>query len=344
MLNSYPEASVRSVVSQVCVPSFFAGVISLAFTLGALPYARAQTAASFPSKPIRIMAVAPGGVNDVLARIIGQKWTELWGHPVVIDNRGGAGGTISVAAGASAPADGYTLIMGATSNVAIAVGMYPKLGYDPLKLTPITNVASVPYVLAVNPSVPARNVRELVAIGKSKKGLLNYGTAGVGGITHLAAELFISMSGADIVHVPYKGTVAAVTDLVAGRIDMILAAYSSIAPHAKTGKLRVLAVTGSKRSSAAPQLPTIAEAGVKGYSVDPWFGLVAPPGVPKDIVNKLNSATINALKSPDVVKRFMGLGYEAIGDTPAQFGATIRNDVEKYVRVISSAGIKPQEQ
>jgi len=220
--------------------------------------------------------------------------------------------------------------------------MYSKLGYDPHELTPITNIAIVPYVLAVNPRVPAKNVAELIAVAKSKKSLLSYGSSGTGAVSHLAAELFKSMSGTDLVHVPYKGTAPAITDVIAGQIDMMFADYAAIAPHAKVGKLRMLAVAGGKRSGTAPELPTIGESGVKGYAVDAWFGLVAPPGVSKDIVARINTVTVNALKSADVKQRFGELGYEPIGDTPEQFGATIRNDIDKYVRIVRQAGIKAE--
>ena len=314
-----------------------------AFASSATFNVMAQGAATFPTKPIKIVVpFAPGGPNDILARIIGQKWNEAWGQAAIIENRGGAGGTIGVDYGSKQPPDGYTAIMGGASNLAVAVGMYAKLGYDPRELTPLVNVAFVPYVLTVNPHVPAKNVRELVAVAQSKKSLLSYGSSGTGAISHLAAELFKSMTGTDIVHVPYKGTAPAVTDVIAGQIDMMLADYAAVAPHAKAGKLRMLAVAGSKRSISAPELPTIAEAGVKGYAVDAWFGLVAPASVPKDIAAKINAATVNALKSADVKQRFGELGYEAIGDTPEQFGATIRSDIDKYVRVIKSAGIKAE--
>jgi tripartite-type tricarboxylate transporter receptor subunit TctC len=323
-------------------PALFSALAVVA-TLIAAGDAKAQSAANYPVKPIKLVVpFAPAGPNDIIARIVGQKWGEAWGHPTVIENRGGAGGTIGVEYASKAPADGYTLVMGGASNLAIAVGMYAKLGYDPRELTPLTNVAFVPYVLAVNPHVPAKNVVELIAVAKAKKTLLSYGSSGTGAISHLAAELFKSMSGTDIVHVPYKGTAPAITDVIAGQIDMMLADHAAIAPHAKAGKLRMLAVAGGKRSSVEPSLPTIGESGVKGYAVDAWFGIVAPAGVPKDIVAKLNVATVNALKSSDVKQRFGELGYEPIGDTPEQFGATIKSDIEKYVRVIHKAGIKPE--
>jgi len=317
-----------------------AGAVILTGAGGA---ANAQTAASFPVKPVKLVVpFAPGGPNDILARIVGQKWNEAWGHPAIIENRGGAGGTIGVEYGSKAPPDGYTIIMGGMSNLAVAVGLYPKLGYDPHELAPITNIAIVPYVLAVNPRVPAKNVAELIAVAKAKKSLLSYGSSGIGAVSHLAAELFKSMSGINLVHVPYKGTVPAITDVIAGQIDMMFADYAAIAPHAKVGKLRMLAVAGARRSASEPELPTIGESGVKGYAVDAWFGLVAPPGVPKDIVARINTVTVNALKSADVKQRFSELGYEPIGDTPEQFGATIRNDIDKYVRIVRQAGIKAE--
>ena len=305
--------------------------------------AAGQTAASFPAKPVRIIVpFAPAGPNDILARIVGQKWTEAWNHPTIIENRGGAGGTIGVEYGSKAPADGYTVIMGGMSNLAIAVGIYPKLGYDPHELTPICNIAIVPYVLTVNPHVPAKNAAELVAVAKTKKNHLSYGSSGTGAVSHLAAELFKSMSGIEIVHVPYKGTAPALTDVIAGQIDMMFADYAAVAPHAKAGKLRMLAVAGAKRMAAAPSLPTVGESGVKGYAVDAWFGLVAPPGVPKDIVAKINAVSVNALKAADVRQRFAELGYEPIADSPDQFAATIKSDIDKYVRVVRQAGIKPE--
>ena len=316
-----------------------AAVTALAFSGQA-----AAQAATYPSKAIRIIVpFAPGGPNDLLGRIVGQKLNELWGRPAVIENRGGAGGTIGVDAGAKSAPDGYTIVMGGSSNLAVAPGLYAKLAYDPLRdLTPITNVAIVPYVLTVNPHVPAKSVKELVAIARSKKGLLSYGSSGTGAMSHLAAELFRAASGAEIVHVPYKGTAPSVTDMIAGQIDMMFADLAAVAPHAKAGKLRLLATAGSKRSAAAPELPTMAEAGVKGYAVDTWFGIVAPAATPKDIVAKLSTAIANALKAPDVKQRFDELGYEAIGDTPEAFGATIKSDIEKFSRLIKSAGIKAE--
>ena len=321
-----------------------AGAAAFALALGFAADAGAQAAAGYPTKSIRlIVPFAPGGPNDILGRIVGQKLSELWGHPVVIENRGGAGGTIGIDAAAKSPPDGYTIAMGGSSNLAVAPGLYAKLPYDPLRdLAPIGNVAIVPYVLAVNPRVPARSIKELVAIARSRKGLLSYGSSGTGAMSHLAAELFKAAADADIVHVPYKGTAPAVTDMIAGQIDMMFADLAAVAAHENAGKLRLLAAAGSKRSAAAPQLPTMAEAGVKDYAVDAWFGMVAPAGTPKDVIVKLNAAVVNALKAQDVKQRFDQLGYEAIGDTPEQFGATIKTDIDKFGRVIKSAGIKAE--
>ena len=324
----------------------YRATLSLAAAVTALVFSgeAAAQAANYPAKAIRIIVpFAPGGPNDILGRIVGQKLNELWGRPVVIENRGGAGGTIGVDAGAKSAPDGYTIVMGGSSNLAVAPGLYAKLSYDPLRdLAPVINVAIVPYVLAVNPHVPARSVKELVAIARSKKGLLSYGSSGTGAMSHLAAELFKAASGADIVHVPYKGTSASVTDMIAGQIDMMFADLAAVASHAKAGKLRLLATAGTKRSAAAPELPTMAEAGVKGYAVDAWFGIVAPIATPKDIIVKLNAAIVKALSVPDVKQRFDELGYEAIADTPEQFGATIRSDIEKFSRLIKNAGIKAE--
>jgi len=316
---------------------------ALALALGTTT-AIAQTATAYPSKSIKIIVpFAPAGPNDIIARIVGQKLNEQWGHPVVIENRGGAGGTIGIDAAVKSPADGYTLAMGGSSSLAIAPGLYAKLSYDSVRdLTPVANVAFVPYALAINPRVPAKDVKELVAIAKSGKGRLSYGSSGSGSVSSLAAEMLKAATGTDIVHVPYKGTAPAVTEMIAGQIDMMLADFSAVEPFARVGKLRLLALAGSKHLALAPQLPTMAEAGIMGYAMDVWFGIVTPAGTPRDIVMKLNAAIVNGLKAADVKQRFGGLGYEAIGDTPEQFAATIKTDIEKFGRVIKSAGIKTE--
>lgn len=297
---------------------------------------------AYPSKPIRIVVpFAPGGPNDIIARIVGQKLTETWKQPVVIENRGGAGGTIGVEQGLTAPADGYTLTMGGSSNLAVAPSLYSKLPYDPLHdLAAISNVAFVPYVVAVNPRVPAKTIKDLIAIGKTKRGLLSYGSSGAGSMSSLAAELIGSLGGFKFVHVPFKGTAPSVQAMVTGEIDLMVADLAAVTGNVKAGKLRILAAAGSKRTRAAPELPTVAEAGLKGYAVDAWFGVIAPAKTPPDVVAKLSGAVMAAVKSQDVRARFDQLGYDPIGDSSADFMATIKADIEKFAKIIKAAGIK----
>ena len=306
---------------------------------GAAVHALAQ---SYPTKPIRmIVPFAPGGPNDILARLVSPKLSEQLGQSVVIENRGGAGGTIGMEMLAKLPGDGYALAMGGSSNLAVAASLYEKLGYDPAKdFTPVINVAAVPYALAVNPSVPARNVKELIALASRKAKYLSYGSSGTGSMSSLAAELFKHMSKTDIVHVPYKGTAPALTDVVTGQIEMMFADLGIAQTHASAGRLRLLGISTPKRSRAAPQLPTIAEAGLPGYDVSPWFGLVGPAGMPRDIVARVHGIVAAGLKSADVLQRMNTLGYDPVGDTPEHFAGTIKADIAKYARIVQTAGIK----
>lgn len=320
-----------------------AGIVVVLLALGFAGSAAAQ-ASGYPSRPIRIIVPnAPGGPNDNLSRIVGQKLSELWGQPVVAESRSGAGGTIGVELVSKAPPDGYTLVMGGSAQLAVAPGLYAKLPYDPLRdLAPVVNVAFVPFVLAVNANVPARTVRELIDLTISKKGLLTYGSSGIGSMSNLSTELLKSMTGADILQVPYKGAAPILAAMVSGEIDMAFADLAVAAPYAKAGRLHLLATSGSRRAAAAPQLPTMAEAGIEGYAVDIWYGLVAPAGTPGDIIDKLNSAVAGALNAADVRQRFDQLGYTPIGGTPEQFGATIRAEIEKFGRIIRNANIRQQ--
>jgi tripartite-type tricarboxylate transporter receptor subunit TctC len=320
-----------------------ARVFVVLLALGLAGGAAAQ-ASSYPSRPIKIVVPnAPGGPNDTLSRIVGQKLSELWGQPVVAENRSGAGGTIGVDLVAKAPPDGYTLVLGGSAQLAVAPGLYAKLPYDPLRdLAPVANVAFVPFVLGVNANVPARTVRELIELAVSRKGVLTYGSSGIGSMSNLATELFKAMTGTDILQVPYKGAAPILTAIISGEIDMAFADLAVAAPYAKAGKLRLLATSGSRRAAAAPQLPTMAEAGIEGYAVDIWYGLVAPGGTPGDIIDKLNSAVAGALGAADVRQRFDQLGYSPIGGTAEQFGATIRDEIEKFGRIIRNANIKQQ--
>lgn len=319
-----------------------AAILGSLLVLGGASRATAQvTRSDYPARPINmIVPFPPAGPTDAVARVIAQKLSEQWSQSVVVENRSGAGGTIGVAAAAKAAPDGYTIVMGVSSNLAVAPSLYAKLPYHPLRdLTPVANVASGPYVLAVHASVPVGSVQELIKLAKSKKGLLSYGSAGQGSNSNLAGELLRSMAGIDILQVPYKGAGPLVTAVLVGEIDIIFADYSALAPPAKSGKIRLLAAIGSKRLAAAPQLPTMAEAGIRDYAVDVWFGIMAPAGTPRDNVTKLNSAIVSALNAADVRERFARLGYEPIGGTPEQFGATIRADIEKFRRIVRSANI-----
>jgi tripartite-type tricarboxylate transporter receptor subunit TctC len=318
----------------------FANVAAAILTFLAAGNVFAQ-AGSFPAKPLRmIVPFAPGGPNDILGRMVGQKLHDLWGQPVVVENRGGLGGTIGMAVAAKLPADGYSIAMGGSSNLAVAPSLYKKLPYDSVRdFTMVANVAHVPYALGVNPVVPAKNVRELIAVAKRKAGLLSYASSGVGSMSALAAELLKSLSGAEIVHIPYKGTAPALTEVASGQVDMMLADLSLVQRFAETGKLRMIAVTGSRRSSAAPGVPTMTESGLKGYVIEPWFGVVGPAGIPRDIVEKLNAAIVGTLKSPDVMQRLNALGYEPLPGTPEQFAATLKSDIQLYADIVKRAGI-----
>jgi len=340
LVTGYVNESAMSTLKE----AYSAGTALFIVAMVAFPAATAiaQSAGAYPLKPIKIISpFAPGGANDIIARIVGQKLNEQWGQPVIIENRGGASGTIGVEACARAPADGYTIVLGGNSNLALAPHLYPKLPYDPLRdLVPIVSAAVTPYMLAINPNVPARNVAELVRLARSRRDLLSYGSSGAGSMSHLGGELFKAATGAGLVHIPYKGTAPSLSGMISGEVDMMIADVLIVEPHAKSGKLRLLAATGVRRSNVFPQSPTMIEAGLKDYVVEGKFGFVAPAGTPKDIVNKLNAGIIAALKAPDVKRRFDQLGYEAIGDTPEQYAAALKADHELLGRIVRKAGIK----
>lgn len=319
--------------SFICV---FASIL----TLGAAGSALAQT---FPTKPIRVViGFAPGGPADIVGRLIAPKMSENLGQQVVIDNRGGAGGTIGADVVAKAPPDGYTLGLGSSGNLIMAPHLYAKIPYSVAKdLVPVSCLAQTAYVIAVNPTVPAKNVGELVKLAKSKKNALAYGTSGNGSTSHIAAELFRGAIGADFVHVPYKGTGPSMAAVVAGEIDMMFGDLSPAMPHAKNGRMRLLASLGNKRSASAPDLPTVSEAGVKMAPVVGRYAIFAPAGTPRDVVVKLHSAAAAVLKAPDTQQRFEQAGIEVVGDTPEQCASTLKTEGEVYGGVIRKAGIKP---
>ncbi len=299
-------------------------------------------AQAYPHKPIRvIVGFAPGGGTDIAARTLGQKLSEAFGQQIVVDNRPGAGGTIGDALAAKAPADGYTLLMTANGPHAIAPSLYASLPYDIFRdYASISLVANGPYVLLVHPSVPATSVRELISWLRAKPGQATYSSAGNGTPAHLSAELFKSQAGVSMTHVPYKGAAPALTDLIAGQVNVLFSDMPVAAPHLKGGKVRALAVTTAVRSPLVPELPTIGETGLAGYEASVWYGLLAPAGTPRAAIGRLNQEVVRALSAQDVKDRFSALGSTAAPTTPAEFDAVIKRDYDKWARVIREAHIK----
>jgi tripartite-type tricarboxylate transporter receptor subunit TctC len=305
------------------------------------PQAFAQ---DYPVKPIRmVIPFVPGGANDVIGRIVGLKITEAMGQQVVVENRGGMGGSLGVEIAAKAPNDGYNLVLGNIANMAVNPTLYRKLSYHPLRdLQPITLIAKVPTILAVHPSLPAKNVKELIALARRQPGQLTFGTGGAGSGAHLATELFRMHTKIDIVHVPYKGVGPALIDVLAGQITMTFGAVPGVLPYARSGRLRALGVTGPKRIVALPDLPTVAEAGVPGYEATLWFGVLAPAGVPMPIVNRLHAVLTRALQSQDMKDRLTAEGAEPIGNTPQEFQAFIASEIERWAVVVKASGMKAE--
>ena len=303
----------------------------------------AQTAAqNYPQKPIRmIVPFTPGGSTDILARSIGQELSKAWGQSVIIENIAGAGGSIGADKAAKAPADGYTLLMGHIGTLAVNPSLYPKLPYNPIKdFAPVAWVARVPNVLVVIPNVPAKSVQELVALAKSKPGQLSYGSGGNGSAANLATEYFKMQTETAILHIPYRGTAPAVTDLMGGQIQMLFTGAPAVMGQVKNGQLRALAVSSPKRLDALPDLPTVAEAGYKNFEADQWYGVVAPAGTPRDIVLKLNQQINVALNSAELKKRLTTEGAVATPETPEAFGKLIAQEIERWRPVITSGRVK----
>lgn len=315
-------------------------LMTCAVLLAALP-AQAQ---NYPARPIRIIvAYTPAGTTDILARAIGQKMSESWGQPVIVENRPGAAGNIGTELAAKATPDGYTLIMGTAGTHGINVSLYKKLNWHSLRdFAPVSLVAMVPNIMVVNNSLPIKSVKELIAYAKANPGKLSYGSPGNGSTAHLSMELFKSMTGTNLVHIPYKGSAGVLADVMGGQIAVTIDNMPVYLPQVKAGKIRALAVSPAKRSSAAAEIPTIAEAGVPGYDSGAWFGLLAPAGTPRAIVDKLSGETARILKLPDVSKRISELGAEPVGSTPAQFTALIKEEIAKWAKVIKDAKVELQ--
>ncbi len=303
--------------------------------------ARAQESRVYPVKPVRfLIPVPPGGGADMLGRTLGQKLTERWGQTVVIDNRGGASGTVAVDVTAKAAPDGHTIVMGLIASITIAVSLR-KLPYDPVTdLAPVTLLSVAQNILVVHPSVPAASVRELIDLLKAKPAQYSYASAGNGTSPHLSAELFKLMTGAGMTHVPYKGAGPALIDLVGGQVNIYFGSLPATMPAVRGGKLRVLAVTGAKRSVLAPELPTVAEAGVPGFESMQWYGVLAPAKTPAWLLEKLRIDMVATLQLPDVRERLLAQGFEIVGNSRNEFGGYIKDEIAKWAKVVKQAGIR----
>ncbi len=320
-------------------PRCAAVIMMLAGAVIAAPaFAHAQ---NYPDKPIRlIVPFAPGGGTDITARTIAQKLTERLGQTVVVDNRPGANGTIGVDLAAHAAPDGYTLSMISSSH-SVNVSLIKKLPYDLVKdLAPITQATTQPYALVIHPSLPVKSVKELIALARAKPGAINYGSSGTGGLSHLSGALLASLAKINIVHIPYKGGSPAMIDVISGQIQMLFSTILQSHAHLKAGRLRALAVTTAKRSPAEPSLPTMQEAGVPGYEVAGWYGVVAPVKVPQPILTTLNREIVAILQEPDVARKLAGDGSEPVGSTREAFGAHIRSEIAKWRKLVVEAGIR----
>jgi tripartite-type tricarboxylate transporter receptor subunit TctC len=297
------------------------------------------TAAVYPERPLRfVIPFPPGGGADNLARIVSQPAGEKLGQQVVIDNRAGAGGNIAAEVVAKAAPDGYTLLQGNVAH-AISATLYRKLPYDVLKdFTPVTQLASIPFVLAVNPALNANSVKEFIALAKARPGQLNYASSGNGGPSHMAMELFKSMAGIEIRHVPYKGAAPAATDLIAGQVQASFFTVSAALPYTTSGRLKALAIASSRRTPLAPDLPTVGEAGLPGFEATTWFGVMVPRGTPAPVVGKLHSVFVAALNAPGVRERISNQGFEIVGSSPAEFSSYVRNEVPKWAKVVKFSG------
>ncbi|MGE5524348.1 MAG: Bug family tripartite tricarboxylate transporter substrate binding protein [Rhodospirillaceae bacterium] len=312
----------------------FAGVA----LLGGLHSAQAQ---NWPTKPVRfIVPFTPGGGNDTIARLIGQKLTAVIGQQVIIDNRAGAGGTIGAEAAARSAPDGYTMFLAGVATHGINPNLRKKLPYDPVKdFEPVSLIAQAPLLVVVHPSLPVRNTRDLIALAKAKPGQVTYASNGAGGSSHMAVELFNMMTNTKMLHVPYKGLSPALTDLISGQVQVMFSSAVAMLPQVKAGRLRAIAMTGSKRSPALPELPTVAESGVPGYETGSWYGVVMPAGTPKPIVNRLAKEIATIAKSPEINERLVDDAAIPVGSTPEEFGAFIRKELARWAKVVQQGHI-----
>jgi tripartite-type tricarboxylate transporter receptor subunit TctC len=319
----------------------FARLFALMALAAWVPHVQAQ---AYPSKPIRIVVpVATGGIADYYSRVIGSKLQETWGQPVVVENRAGGGGSIGSDIVAKSSPDGYTMVMGFVGSHAVNPYLIKNMPYDPQRdFVPVAMTIEAEGMLAVHPSVAINTVADLIAMAKAHPGKLSYASGGIGTASHLAGELFKSMTGTDIVHIPYKGNAPAIADLIGGQTHLTFATMPTVVTHVRAGKLRGVAVIGSTRSAAAPQLPTIAESGVPGFSVNNWIGLFAPAGTPGDIVRKVNAEVMRIMRLPAIAKRMEVEGERFTPNTPEEFAAFVRAEVVKWGKVVKDAGLKAE--
>ena len=325
---------------QISKPvSLAQGILSIFLSIHLMGAAQAQTTVlNFPSKPVRIIVPqTPGGASDALARIVGQKLSEKWGQPVVIENRPGAGGNIGMDAVAKAPGDGYTLLMSYVGSHAINPSIYSKLPFDPeADFVAVATLANVPFVAAVNSAVPVNNMKSLAAYAAQKP--VAFGSAGNGSVNHLLGEMFNTASGAKMQHVPYKGAAPALTDLISGQIQVVFTSLPSVAQHIRGGTVKGLSVTGSKRAAAFKDIPTVAESGFPGFVINPWFGLFASKGTPAAVAKQINGDVKKVMEDKDLLDKFAALGAEPFESTPQEFQAMLHADIKTWAAVVKSSG------
>jgi tripartite-type tricarboxylate transporter receptor subunit TctC len=318
-------------------------VVSIAVALGALA-PQAVLAQAYPAKPVRLVVpFPPGGSTDIVARIVAQKLGDRLGQQMIIENRGGAGGTVGTDAAAKATPDGYTLVVGTTSTHAVAPSVYPKLGYDPVKdFAPISLIATTPYLLVVNPNVGATTLKEFVDFAKARPGKLNYASAGTGSTTHLAMEMLKGQANFFMVHIPYNGNGPAGTAVIAGQVEALFGSLPAVLPHAKSGRVRPLAVGTPKRSPSLPDVPTVAESGYPGFDASLWLAIMAPANTPAPVIDRLHKEIVSVVSAPDAAEALGKAGAEPITSTPAELASMVKDGVQKYAKVVQQAGIKPE--
>jgi tripartite-type tricarboxylate transporter receptor subunit TctC len=304
----------------------------------------AGMAHAFPTKPVKIIvAFPPGGGTDIVARLLAPRLSEVWGQPVIVENRAGASGTIGTEAAARAEPDGYTLLMATMGNMTANQHLY-RMAEDPLRaFAPITKVVDVHFVFMANPALPANNVQELIVLAKQHPGEIAYSSSGPGGAPHLAMELFKRRAGIDLVHIPYKGSGPSINDLIGGRVMLTMDSLLQSLPHIKSGRLKALAVPGPKRSALLPDVPTIAESGLAGFALTNWFGLLAPAATPRDLLVKVHDDVVRILKEPELEKRISDLGADVVGNSAEEFGAAMRAESAQWAEIIKAAGIRVEQ-